>query len=166
MTSIDVDLTLSLDRVASKLDGVRAQLAKPEAIFGRIVGYDVSGNNGVGQSGTPNIVFRLGGPIQGHLWLVRQLVVGGTLVSTAPAGSTQVFVGGASPGLALSTVDFRDASSLAFPQRAFYGRGEMIVEAGEKLWMVIVGPTQGTQYVVAGSVEDVEQGQGLVDSTP
>lgn len=124
--------------------------------FMRIAGTRIADSNGVAV-----IRFNLRGPDQGHMWYVRNLVVGGNTPTTAAAGRADVYVSaGGSPhelnslaGLGLG--DWRD-ESIALPNVAFYGRGEMPLGINEQLYVVVTGGTAAQQYVAAATAEDFE----------
>lgn len=119
--------------------------------------------------GTGVLMLPLGhnqGPSQGRTWHVREIMISGNSVGSTPAGTGYVFV---RPGLPQSNVDtlasigsigWRDSTVNAFPQPAFYGRGEITVRPGEILLVVISGGTQGTDYTAGCQIEEFEDAAG------
>lgn len=105
-------------------------------------------------SGT--LALDLGSPAQGTFWNVRRLIIGGSDITTTPAGTGWVFVQGSAPnqnGANPSIAQAADVTSGTLPQRAFYGVHELTVSAGEHLWVIIVSGTNGTQYVASVKAE-------------
>lgn len=108
------------------------------------------------------LIFRMGGPDQGHLWYVRSIVAGGATPVTTAAGRADVFVSAtdlrtytslANIGLA----DWRDQAP-ALPSIAFYGVGELPLRFNEELFVYISNSTPGQAYTVAAQVLDIEEG--------
>ena len=139
-------------------DGVdklgRQWKAQPEVISTRVVKQQVSPAAG-------NFIIGLGGPAMGRRWSVRKIAVGGSLVTSAPAGTGYLLQEPTTPPLIGPMMSFVDVTSGTFPQRAFYGKGELILDDPDKLWLLITSPTAATQYVVTYWVEDYELGVGL-----
>lgn len=105
-------------------------------------------------SGT--LALDLGSPAQGTFWNVRRLIIGGADITTTPAGTGWVFVQGSPPnqnGANPSIAQAADITSGALPQKAFYGTHELAVAPGEHLWVIVVGGTNGTQYVASVKAE-------------
>lgn len=116
--------------------------------------YQVADVGAFPASGT--LALDLGSPDQGTFWNVRRIVVGGSDITTTPAGVGWVFIQGSAPnqnGANPSIAQVADVTSGTLPQRAFYGVHEMAVTAGEHLWVIIVAGTAGTQYVASAKLE-------------
>lgn len=106
------------------------------------------------------VALDLGGPVQGFVWHVRTIVVGGLAPATVAAGAADVFVGGGeldSLSAAPSLMDWRDRAA-ALPRVAFYGMGEMALRAGESLRLRITGATAAQTYVAACTALVVQEG--------
>jgi hypothetical protein len=145
--SLFVQLGASLGQLA---DGLQADRDR----------RDVSppGNNQLFAAGVvPNsgqVTLDLGSVPQGHVWQVRRLVVGGTTVTTAAAGSAYAFSAGAPPDLSLTDcVDI----FLTLPQGDTFGTHQLFLLPGEHLWIVFVGATPTQQYAASARVEDWEE---------
>ena len=105
-------------------------------------------------SGT--LALNLGSPDQGQFWSVRRIVVGGSDITTTPAGTAWVFVQGSPPnanGANPSTAQVADFTVGTLPQKAFYGTHELVVDATEYLWVIITGGTATTLYVASVKAE-------------
>ena len=105
-------------------------------------------------SGT--LALDLGVPAQGTFWEVRRLIIGGSDITTSPAGTGWVFVQGSQPNAAgtnPSIAQAADQTTGTLPQKAFYGTHELVVNPGEHLWVIITGGTSGVQYVASFKAE-------------
>lgn len=114
----------------------------------------------------PSIPFvvdmNLRGPVQGHVWHVRKLAVGGVSPTTAAAGRLDVYVtsaGVVTSALTLAQIGMQDWQDQAtsLPLIANYGDGELVVKGGERLLLVITNGTAGQQYVVNGKAKDIQE---------
>lgn len=106
-------------------------------------------------AGTVNAM-SLGRPELGQWWQVRRIIVGGSDITTAPAGTAWVFVQGSNPGASGANPNVAQAADVTtgtFPQRAFYGTHQLVVTQNEHLWIVITGGTNNTQYVASAKYE-------------
>ena len=120
-------------------------------------------NQGVAVSGTP-LVIGLGKPDQGYMWEVQGVMIGGTEVNVAAAGTAGLYVSafvpqfGATPGMN-NCVDY----AAQLPNPGFYGGRKIYVNAGEHLIVVVYGGTTGQTYVatVNATVLNVAAGSGL-----
>lgn len=111
----------------------------------RITAADSSASSG-------NLTLDLGGPTQGWIWELRNLVVGGVLPTTAVNGSIDVYVSGAGKSQQpASTLDWIDHASTV-PRWGFYGAGDVYIRYPENLYVVITSPTASTVYMAAGTV--------------
>lgn len=139
-------------RVAKKLDGLRIQ---------QPVNFRAQGSAIADAAGFAVIQFSPGGPDQGHVWAVHNLVVGGDTWDTAADGTAEVYVsamdlrtlGNTSPPLT-DLVD--QAASLPLP--ATYGDHQVELRASERLYVRIVGGTNGQQYVATARGIDYQEG--------
>lgn len=103
-----------------------------------------------------NLLLDLGHPDEGLYWQVRRLVVGGSDITTQPNGTAWVVVQGSPPNAAGSNVNLAqvaDFTTEQFPQRAFYGTHQLVVDATEHLYVVITGGSSGTVYVASAKYE-------------
>jgi hypothetical protein len=109
------------------------------------------------------LVINLGKPSLGFFWDVESIVIGGTDLNVAAAGTAGVYVSGSnqavSPGIT-SAVDY--AASLPFADQ--YGYRDISLNYGDHLQVIIFGGTAGqtysvnavvTQYNVAAALGDV-----------
>ncbi len=93
----------------------------------------------------------LSGPEQGFFWELRTLSIGGLSWGTTAAGTAEVYVtsqNGAMIATNRSLTDIVDATQggATLPITGGYSSGQIILQAGEKLRIVIVGGTAGQQY--------------------
>lgn len=103
---------------------------------------------------TNPVVLDLGGPSQGRVWEVRNLVVGGALPTTVVAGRADVFVSGAGASQQPnSLLDWRDYAS-TLPNAALYGAGDLALIYPENLFVVLTGYTVSTQYLALAGITD------------
>lgn len=156
---IDVDLTASLGRLADKLDRDYDDRRREREIQrARVPTFVRLQNSGI--IPTPTVPFGLafGGPDAGFEWVVRRIVVGGLKWSTTAAGSAEVYVtglgtttGSASSGgiAALTPLSDLVDQSASLPNKAFYGRDELVVKENESLVVVINTGTAAQQYVAS-----------------
>lgn len=107
-----------------------------------------------------------GGPDAGFEWVVRRIIVGGLKWATTAAGTAEVYVtalgaqwgttgsgAGTAAGLQ-SLADLVDQSA-SLPNKAFYGREELVVKENESLVVVINGGTAAQQYVATCGLQVV-----------
>lgn len=107
----------------------------------------------------------LGSPASGKWWQVRNLVVGGTDITTAPNGVAWVLVTTSSMMQAnppLFTV--RDCSTSRFPTSTTlppyintYGTHELVILDDQHLIIFITGGAAGTQYSASAMIESFPQ---------
>ena len=115
-------------------------------------------NGGVSNSAGSNFAFGLEGPAYGRRWEIRNLVIGGLYFSSTVAGTALALrTSIASVGLNLAQINLADVVDQAesLPDVAFYGSGQFVLRAPDKLVIVVIGPTASTPYVVGGSYIDV-----------
>ena len=146
------DLALSIGSLASRVD--RA-IDAYEAGLRKIPGDYQFAQSGVYPS-SGNLLLDLGTPAQGQFWQVRCLIVGGSDITTTPAGTAWVVVQGSAANTAGQNVNLanvKDFTSGTFPQRAFYGTHEVIVLPGEHLYVVVTAGTSTTQYTASMKAE-------------
>lgn len=115
-----------------------------EQLFGTCVA-DADGNGLVDLGSCP----------QGRAWQIRRLIVGGTSVTTAAAGSAYAFAQGAPPR-DLALTDCADIF-LTLPEGNTYGTHQFFLLPGEHLFVAFAGATSGQQYVASARVEDWEE---------
>lgn len=106
-------------------------------------------------------VIPLGGPDQGHVWIVRAVLAGGTTLAAA-AGNAFLFASSSSlvaqqnvAGIPLTQL--RDVLP-AMPVTRFHGSGEITLSAPEEAFMIFTAATPAAQYVAALQVEDIQEG--------
>lgn len=104
------------------------------------------------------LVLDMGGPAQGRVWELRSMKVGsGGLPSETRAGAAYVYaMSGATPDTVLGAASIFDAIdwTTSLPNVAFYGAGEAVVVAGERLYVVFTGATNAEDYGAAFVVQD------------
>jgi hypothetical protein len=93
----------------------------------------------------------------GYLWHVRFLMFSGPSTFAAVGGTGNVYVG---PHPATSAQGdrpegWRDSATLTLPQPAFYGHGELVVKAPDRIYAMVQSPTASTTYVFGGTAEQV-----------
>jgi hypothetical protein len=143
-----LNLSLSLGRLADEMAADREQRKLDNRRRQRLMPTDrPQVASGVAATGA-NLFLFLSGPDLGFFWEVRNIVVGGTLITSAPAGTAYVMIGPGGAGSDLSLFNMRDNAILAFPQVAYYGTRQLIVNQNQDLWVVIVGGTNGVTYSV------------------
>lgn len=111
-------------------------------------------------SGTPAsgaLVLDFGGPAQGRTWELRHVVVGGDTPADTRAGAAYVYrvAGGvlASMPAMLSMSDVIDWTA-TLPNVSFYAAGDVPIVAGERIFVVVAGGTDGEDYQAAVTVLD------------
>ena len=103
----------------------------------------------------------VGSPDQGHVWLLRNIVVGrgDAALATALAGAAYVVVAPSPPNpAALGWTGVKDAfncSALGPPQH--YSSRQIVVKSEEYLYVVITGGTNGQVAFAQADVEDVQE---------
>lgn len=164
LLSIMGKLDLSIGGVNKELEAARKQRQNAYAAetprFIRITGTCIASDTGFGV-----IQFDNFGPDQGYFWYVRKLCVGGKTPTTAAAGRADVFTSAQNlmqkDSLAeISLVDWQDQAS-ALPLIGPYGNGELIVKAGEKLYVVISGGTVQQQYYCVGTIAQYQEAAAM-----
>ena len=91
------------------------------------------------------------GPNVGESWNVLQIVVGGPTLSSVWTGAVYFLVAAAPPNeQSITSAIDRALPPAAGPAIAFYSPQQFYVAPNENLYMVVVGGTNGAQYV--GSV--------------
>lgn len=101
------------------------------------------------------------GPVQGFMWYVRSLLIGGTDPTVVTPGQADVFVTAARlpAGFVPSIQEWRDRAT-RLPLPAFYGRGEMELRHNEMLLIRFSGATSGQQVAVGLMAEVVQESAG------
>lgn len=108
------------------------------------------------------LVLNLGGPDQGHFWYVRSIVIGGATPATVCAGRADIFATATDlrnvPGVAqIGLNEWRDQAT-TLPLPAFYGRGELRVDAPADLYVVLSAATPAQAYTAIAYIEDYQAG--------
>lgn len=138
---------------------------QPQPVIGRTVA------TGIAATGVPLVLrFPLAGPDQGHIWMVRNIAVGGLAVGVAAAGTADAFVSASDLRIqpALTSIglgDWRDHYA-AMPTVVQYGSGAFPLRFNEEVFVVISGGTNGQQYVASVGFIDyreaaIEEGWAL-----
>lgn len=115
--------------------------------------------SGAGICPTPTATFAidLNGPTAGYRWEVRNIMVGGSDITTAPAGVAWVAIMADVPSANVPIFAVRDFTHGALPQSAFYGARELVIPDTERLWIIITGGTAGVQYSATACIENYKQ---------
>lgn len=163
MTALTVDADLGL-KLHAGLGGVAKSLDRQSsllraALLQQPVWYHPEGSVVIPASGFA--VIPLGGPDQGHMWVVRAVLAGGTTLAAA-VGSAFLFASSSSLASQTSVTgipltQLRDVMP-AMPNIRFHGSGEITLTAQEEAHMIFTGATVGAQYVAALQVEDIQEG--------
>jgi hypothetical protein len=101
----------------------------------------------------------MGGPVSGKWWQVRNLIVGGSDITTAPNGVAWLVISSSSmmqvnpPMYAVR--DFSTATAL--PYKAQYGAHEIVVLDDQHMFVFITGGVNATQYCASAMVESFPQ---------
>jgi hypothetical protein len=150
------DLAVSLGTLAASIQRQQAAIDREaRAIPGD---YQFAASGVYPASG--NLVLNLGSPDQGQYWLVRRIVVGGSDITTTPAGIGWVFVQGSPPnqnGANPPTASVADFTTGTFPQKAFYGTHQLVADETEFVYVVITAGTPGTLYVASLKAETYDR---------
>jgi hypothetical protein len=145
---LDFDFHAEISALNNKLArqaGMLDQLARQSIPRFSRVNFTGPGGGTTQYPAAGNLVLFADGPQPGKQWSVKQIIVGGVLVTATPAGVAYVFATTAQPtDLALSTA--RDFSLTPFPVKGFYGTEAFVIESPANLWVVITGGTPGTYY--------------------
>lgn len=151
------ELKASLGDLTKSVQERNRQAAKAaeQPVFARFQGAAIAAG------GIAVITTSLGSPSQGYTWNVRNLAVGGLTPTTAAVGRADVYATASdmrTPFLAgnLGLTDWRDQMT-ALPAVQKYGEGELFLRSPEELIVVISGATNGQQYVIAGTIQQVQE---------
>lgn len=153
---IFADLAFSIGNLVQRID--RQQELFDRAVKRIPADYPISAAGVYPSSG--NLLLSLGSPDLGQLWVLRRLIIGGSDITTTPAGTGWLFVSGSPPnqnGANSPTSQLVDFTSGTLPQKAFYGTHEVVVDATQYVYVVVTSGTNGTQYVATGMVEVFDQ---------
>lgn len=120
---------------------------------------DSRGADGVVEEDGRPLLLDIGVPVQGTVWDVRKVVIGGADVATLDGddwvanvidGFAGLYISGALPEAALMNPgnmnNVADVAA-AFPAIAYYPKESLIVRPQEHLYVVVYGGTSGTQYI-------------------
>lgn len=171
--SVEGDLSIQLGRVADRLDKDATERIKTREIArARVPSVVRIQNSGIIPTPTAAFGINMGGPDSGFEWVVRRIVVGGLTWSTTAAGTAEVYVtglgaqwgtsaGGSGTAAGVrSLADLVDQAS-TLPNKAFYGRDELVVKENESLVIVILSGTAAQQYVASIGVQVVRTSAAL-----
>lgn len=154
-------LNLTLGGLKSEMAGVRHALDRPPAQPFTIA---ASGDVTTPAATTFPIAIGLGGPQQGQVWDVRNIAIGGAFPTDAVSGRADIYVRGdnltahATRTFAqIGMIGWRDQAT-ALPLVAYYGRGQILVRAQQRLWVVLSSYTVSKQYTVNAEIEQFEEG--------
>lgn len=104
------------------------------------------------------LVLALYSPDLGRIGQLRSIFAGGTVLTTAVAGTCNLYVAGSPPASpqnpTLGMTGARDNSVTPLPAPAFYSTHQVVIQAEEWLYAVITGGTVGQVYSVSGQIED------------
>ena len=164
---VDADLSLSIGQLTKRLDSDADERRKDREIARARV-PSIIRIQGSGVIPTPTAAFgiNLGGPDPGFDWVVRRIVVGGLTWSTTAAGTAEVYVTGlgaqwgTSAGGSGTVAGVRSLADLvdqsaSLPNKAFYGREQLVVKESESLVVVILNGTAAQQYSAAAAIQVV-----------
>lgn len=143
-------LKASVDNVATILDQIRAR----EELYARMGPVDVQLREGGTSGASGNLVFEVGGPKLGRLWILRRVVVGSQLWSQTSTATANLYVAASRPipGLGALT-DMVDQLSL--PGIRTYSSRIVVLHAPMKLYCEIASPAANTGYTLGGAAEDL-----------
>ena len=111
--------------------------------------YPIRGGGAAPEAG--DLIFDAGGPPLGRAWVLRRLGVGGIDPTQAVAGAAYLFASSAGDPDQLITATWFDVAS-SLPLLGWYTSRQVVIQAGQRLWVRIVAPTPGASYTLAGSV--------------
>ena len=156
---IFADLALQIGHLASNMK--REQDRRDRDAASIPADYQNAAGGVYPASGT--LVLNLGSPDLGSFWNVRRIIVGGSDITSTPAGAAWVFVQGSPPNQAGANPSIAQVADIVgqsgnavpttFPQRSTYATHVLSVDATEYLYVVITGGTAGTQYVASAKLE-------------
>lgn len=164
------DLSASLGRLNARLDqDASERLENREIARARVPVITTFKSSAVCPTPTAPFVLGMGGPDTGFIFVVRRIIVGGLTWSTTAAGTAEVYITGSaypsgSTGIVRNLTDMCDQST-ALPNKAFYGRDEVVVKEGEWLSVVINGGTAAQQYTANCGVQVVRTTDALRGAT-
>lgn len=148
-----------LAEISSEMRGMRGELAR---LLKMQTDYEKKGPVFVPLQGTANVdsnqdvaMVDLGGPAYGRTWLVRQLVVGGSLWSTTAGGTGLIVVQSnpPTPGQVPGLANVQDAFG-TMPAVHFYSSSQFRIRNPQRIFLVVVTGTASTAYNVAGDAYD------------
>lgn len=99
-------------------------------------------------AGSVPTAFGLGGPSNGFFWELRTIAVGGLTTGTTAAGTYEVYVTSQTSQAIQANRTLTDLvdTGTSMPLPGGYSSGQIIVQFGEELRVVIVGGTAGQAY--------------------
>ena len=163
VATLTAKLGMSVDLGEQQLAEARKMRAAMDAMtVMQPVTFRAVGSALADAAGFAVIQFSPAGPDQGHVWEIQNLVVGGDTFSTAAAGTPEFYasamdlrsLGNTSPPL----TDVVDATTVTLPTLGFYSRGQFTLRPGERLYVRIVGGTEGQQYAAVARGIDYQEG--------
>lgn len=148
---IGLSIGTKLDDVSDKLDRYMRRLQRSTPVRQTIPGSVI-----IPTVTAPSII-PFGAPDEGTAWDVRGCVVGGTEVNLAAVGTAGLYVGAFQAVAGSGMTNLHDYAS-SFPNVAQYGGGQILVNSGEFVWLVVFGGTAGQQYAGNLSVDVLNVG--------
>ena len=149
-----IDLSFGVD-VAAQLkagfDGLREDRQDAERTELERIPLDYPIRGGGTAPSTGPLIFDCGGPPMGRAWVLRRLAVGGTDPTAAAAGEAYLFSSSAGDSEQLITATWFDIVA-SLPAVRFYTSRQVVVQAGQRLWVKITSPTAGASYAASGAV--------------
>jgi hypothetical protein len=152
---------------------VDSQTANVQALLRRL-NFNTPIDYGANASGTfpaaGNLVLNLGTPDQGTYWEVESCATGGLDVNITAAGSAGLYVSGYLPLTGTSQTPGMTSlcdRAATFPNVAFYGGRDIVVNDQEYLFLIVFGGTVGQQYAANAqvSVFNTASARGNVEVT-
>lgn len=151
-------LKASLEGLAAGVDGLNKRVDKLLGPSSRVPWNAPLRGSGICPTPTATFSFGIGEPALGRRRSLRQISVGGILWTTAAAGSALFIAAGTDPALTALDTTSVIAYASTLPNIAQWGTGEVELGHGDRLWCIIIGGTQGQQYVAKATYDDYEEG--------
>ena len=118
---------------------------------------------GRSDTGGDTLVIDCGGPPPMRMWEVKRLTMGGVEFTTSVNGSALVVVASSTPGSAPPTTDVADEVA-SLPNVGYYSTRQLTLRNPNRLYVVILSPSDSTQYVVGGQTSDFPDRRLLLDT--
>jgi hypothetical protein len=136
--------------IGDKVDGMGRKFDKFMARLQHNTPIDYGGAGSGVFPASGDLIIPLGTPDQGARWEVTNVVVGGTDLNVAAAGTAGLYVSAfqptqnaPNPAGTSGACDY----AKALPSVAFYGTRQLVVNDQEYLFLVVFGGTPGQTYV-------------------